>query len=1484
MSTIISSGEVSSGLIVNYSNPVYVSSGGSILETVVSGGSLYLMNGGYAEDTFMSRSGSMYVSFGGAAERTVLGENASGSYVSMYMSVFGSANSTTVNYGGSMTVSGAATVTNTEVNSYGRMYIYGGTVTNVVKNLGGNVSVYGGTLNGATINGWGNLTVMNGGVANNVVVSSGAQLAVYSGGHANDTVVSAMGSVYVSGATITNTEVDFRGYVSQYAGVVDGITVNMGGVFYAGLYWNGSAAGSAVNVIENGGVVSVGTYSSYGYPDSVKQFPVEFTPNTFSGLVYSSGGSGTVHSGTVALDITALNGGLTIYDGGIVNGMTITESTYVTYDSWTDEYGVEHVYSSTVHDFGTLSVLSGGTATNVVGEAHGDDWNHPFYFEIAAGTEIDGTFNGLDFVTANGTVENTSMNSLDLVFLPGATGTTLDAYDGKLTVSSGAQISGVILRGAGLDVLNGGVVDQVNTYPIPSSYIEYNSFDEESQEIEVETIKGAVVSVFHGGTVTNLYMDEEAFLYMQVLPGTVVHGVSGGQAVDVENAYFGGNTLGFTTVDVCSSSIYDAGSYVDIPGGTAADLIINNGATVKAGGGIAMNMTENGGALYVDEYDMEGITYTVASNTFSNENLHGDVTVHKNTIASDCILSNGGINIYSGGVVSNFYVYQKGMGMAMVMVDSGAIVTNLDMTRYSFPPVHGGHFELCCGAYVDTLRLQSDDFIYLYLDSDTVIRNGSVDGKPFSFENNVLSGFKLNEGMNNDMYLGEGATVLDCWFTYCPVDFGEGMYGSSVTIDRTYVYLNDGCVIEDLTVATGTYRGTYENNGSTYAQYDYGSATVYSGAVVSNVTVNNGGTLYVNSGGKVTGVMRFGSASTTVSCGSGAIIDFDLTDKSALYVARSNDWRFNGSYTAADPKYTITVDQQQGAGTYVLSNSTYFGDSKKFYVVDGTNGNEYGYFLGYFDYNWDSEHDTYQYYFVANYYGTTIEGLTLTMDAIQVERDDDIVDFDLVLKVESNYAAPKWVAAPTVTASNDKFTNEDVMMIAVPEKAEVVEYSLDGTTWQALDGHLTVSANGRYQFRSKDAEGTVSDVVTYTVSNIDKAAPTMTDPGSMTAEVDGATASLAWSEATDDFSGVAGYRLNFWTDPAEVIYIDTPWHNALLEDLVTGTWNWTVQTFDYAGNLTEAVAGTPFVVTNGYIPRLDLPNFLVGGFDGGTADQMATVAYVDNQGAFVTIYVDGAPWGNGLVLDPGWMLSGIGDFDADGQDDFLRINAEGFVVGELTQDNGTFAAQVLNFKSAGWDILGTGDFNGNGSDDVLIANPTGASDTVGLLGYWESGVTWTLINGYSAEWECIATGDFNNDGKCDMLWRNSFVGDDQQTYNAYCTWIVEDPVDWRMVSVANPAEWNFLCSGDFNADGCNDIAMINDVGVVGIWGVEDGWLSSWSILSAVDTSEWKLVGVGDFNGDGTDDIAWCSNISGLAGYWQIEDKTLAGWSNLANLA
>ena len=136
--------------------------------------------------------------------------------------------------------------------------------------------------------------------------------------------------------------------------------------------------------------------------------------------------------------------------------------------------------------------------------------------------------------------------------------------------------------------------------------------------------------------------------------------------------------------------------------------------------------------------------------------------------------------------------------------------------------------------------------------------------------------------------------------------------------------------------------------------------------------------------------------------------------------------------------------------------------------------------------------------------------------------------------------------------------------------------------------------------------------------------------------------------------------------------------------------------------------------------------FFTGDFNGDLFDTLAV-----QKDSTVAIYQNGEPWGLGVTLDTGWTVVGTGDFNGDNLDDFLRVNTEGYVVGEMSNGNGTFSPQVLNLKNAGWDILGTGNFDGFGADDVLVATPTGASATVGLLGYWESGATWTLINGYS---------------------------------------------------------------------------------------------------------------------------------------------------------
>ena len=318
--TYVSSG-VSSGLSLGYSDNVIALTGGTVYDTFISAGGsrvLVISSGGLADFTSMTEYGTMIVSVNGQADRTTLGEaepSSSGGYYYNSMSLVNSGviNSTTINSNAKVSMYYGATAAYTTVNSGGSFYMFGGTATDTVKNLGGNISNAGGTMNGVTLQGWGGLYASGvSAIVNSAVINSGASIFASAGAMANNTQINSGGTLYIYGGTATTTTVNDGGCLSQGSGVVQGAVVNMGGSFYAGMYWDGADNGSALNIQENGGAVYVGTYSRYDDPDSVKQYPVYFATNSFSGLNYSNGRTGTVHSGTTATDITATYGGITV--------------------------------------------------------------------------------------------------------------------------------------------------------------------------------------------------------------------------------------------------------------------------------------------------------------------------------------------------------------------------------------------------------------------------------------------------------------------------------------------------------------------------------------------------------------------------------------------------------------------------------------------------------------------------------------------------------------------------------------------------------------------------------------------------------------------------------------------------------------------------------------------------------------------------------------------------------------------------------------------------------------------------------------------------------------------------------------------------------------------------------------------------------------------------------------------------------------------
>ena len=106
-------------------------------------------------------------------------------------------------------------------------------------------------------------------------------------------------------------------------------------------------------------------------------------------------------------------------------------------------------------------------------------------------------------------------------------------------------------------------------------------------------------------------------------------------------------------------------------------------------------------------------------------------------------------------------------------------------------------------------------------------------------------------------------------------------------------------------------------------------------------------------------------------------------------------------------------------------------------------------------------------------------------------------------------------AKPTAAADVTAPTNQNVTVTASFSADSVKkEYSLDNSAWQNYTTGVTMSANGTVYFRAADAVGNVSEVASYTVSNIDK-----TPPAKPTAKADVTTQTTGSVTVTATFSG-----------------------------------------------------------------------------------------------------------------------------------------------------------------------------------------------------------------------------------------------------------------------------------------------------------------------------------------------------------------------------
>ena len=315
--------------------------------------------------------------------------------------------------GGTYIMSQGASAEETSINASGRVSVcYGAQAQNTIVNAGGNMIVSnGGKADTTTVYSRGNISVLAGASASNIIVLNGGgiELAIEKGTFAQG---ESAGSAF-----------DMRdGYLSGYR-VNAATTVGNGGVLYDTTLCNG-----------NWDQYNTGLMISSG------------------GLASKTAGSGVVNvfSGGSAIDTVLSGGGVNVYDGGVAENISLSNSARITVYGGASATGINanngraFIYqgasvSGMTFSRGDINIFSGAFAEDInITSAH-------LRFS-SGGTASDTTINagGHLFASSGAFADDTTINCWGnaSVFAGGVMQDTTIKTGGKLTLVSGGLHKG----------------------------------------------------------------------------------------------------------------------------------------------------------------------------------------------------------------------------------------------------------------------------------------------------------------------------------------------------------------------------------------------------------------------------------------------------------------------------------------------------------------------------------------------------------------------------------------------------------------------------------------------------------------------------------------------------------------------------------------------------------------------------------------------------------------------------------------------------------------------------------------------------------------------------------------------------------------------------------------------------------------------------------------------------------------------------------
>ena len=1129
--TTVHSGTTATNITVNYDARLYVSSGGIANNISVNDhGCLDIWAGGSASGVTITKDGLLalyeYNGGGGAATDVTVG---TGGHVIVMSgttaaNVMLSGGDVFVYDGGTATIAfsplmkglitsvpgAVVTILDPEANVY---YVNETSVissADTMKNLnivsGESAYVYdGGTLNNTTINANGIIEVNSGGVANITTVNNLAALFISSGGIADKATVNGICAVCSSGVAISAT-VNSGGimYVSS-TGEARNTTVNSGG----SMELDGTADNTTVNTngrlyVEDGGTADKTTVNANGY------MWVSAGGTATNTTVYEYGSLNVEDGGTAVnttVNGTDSGGDVWVNSGGMLNNTTVNAN------------GVIYLHGTatktTVNSGGYLCLQRGGTATEI--EAVDGAY---LLFVVGPDTYAQGTSAGSAFEIKNGVAANFTLTCGELVLSSGGTAskTTLSSH-GYIRVYSGGKAVNTTVNSGGIILISGGLAESATVNEGGSMRVAAggtaNSMTVKSGgELQFGSKGGTLTGrmTFSAGAVVSAKDDA-------VIDFDLTHTSPTSAALVNDLSIVQGTPMYTLTVNGAQS----IGAYKLADGasgfGSKTEITVRNPVGTDLGV-LTVDSKSNtfsyGGKKYTLQLNDASLVIIVSPESGSENVVMGDVNGHTVITEGSSAL---GVNVNGGGMLE----IQPGGKGNIIMVNNGGLLLTTDAQVKGVTIDKGGT---------------------AYLGSDTVMKSLVINGGEAHVESDGWA-FQTSNGNN----VSSNTIVKNGGMLYIS---GGGHVEGLLASDGGHVIVESDGALNGAKFAGATLDALNGADVSSVTLLNGGTMKVFAGGSAQGVTISEGGILAVESGGELnhinvsaggvlTGVVKSGVMIRMY----GGTIDFDISgftpDSAPAYLYEDTDINSDEAYPC-----TLTVGDAQAYGTYGLLSYAYGFDCT--ITVQDTSGKELGTLtagstasINGVDYTLniggspaypltvtiaDNEAPAIT-NIAADITGTTNQNVTVTakfsdnvkLASAQYKVGDGawtdyttgvVVTGNAIVHFKATDAAGNSTEAqyevtnidkekPTVTnvvADITAPTNQNVTVTAdFGDNGGIAfgQYRIGDGAWTDYAGGVSMEENGTLSFKAVDMAGNESEIVSITIGNIDKVAPTVSN-------------------------------------------------------------------------------------------------------------------------------------------------------------------------------------------------------------------------------------------------------------------------------------------------------------------------------------------------------------------------------------------------------